>query len=297
MVQRRMFSRQITDMDTFLDMPASAQNLYFHLNMHADDDGFLGNVKTIRRMVGASEDDLKLLIAKQFLIMFDDGVVVIRDWHIHNYIQKDRYHKTIFTEDKKLIELDSNKRYQILSNSFGNKTDTSCIQNGNEMETECIQAVSKMDTQGRGRGRGRLELEEGKDRLEEEEEEHPQSSSSSKSVDSFISTHQISLSKYQLHQINEFKQQLNDERLVIYAMKEAMKHNTDSKIELPFSYLVKILSRYVKEHVTYESVEKKKINTKEPIPKFMANNKLTPEKSSPQEVRQLQERLSKRKNG
>lgn len=326
MVQRRMFSRQITDMDTFLDMPASAQNLYFHLNMHADDDGFLGNVKTIRRMVGASEDDLKLLIAKQFLIMFDDGVVVIRDWHIHNYIQKDRYHKTIFTEDKKLIELDSNKRYQIISNSFGSETDTKWIQDGSEMDTEwiqdgyknesqnfnknsepqrregietmdteCIQAVSKMDTQGRGRGR--LELEVGKDRLEEEEEEHPQSSSSSKSVDSFISTHQISLSKYQIHQINEFKQQLNDERLVIYAMKEAMKHNTDSKIELPFSYLVKILSRYVKEHVTYESVEKKKINTKEPIPKFMANNKLTPEKSSPQEVRQLQERLSKRKNG
>lgn len=339
MVQRRMFSRQITDMDTFLDMPASAQNLYFHLNMHADDDGFLGNVKTIRRMVGASEDDLKLLIAKQFLIMFDDGVVVIRDWHIHNYIQKDRYHKTIFTEDKKLIELDSNKRYQIISNSFGSETDTKWIQDGGDMDTkriqngsemdtewiqdgyknesqnfsknpesqrregietmdtECIQAVSKMDTQDRGRGRGRLELEVGKDRLEEEEEEHPQSSSSSKFVDSFISTHQISLSKYQIHQINEFKQQLNDERLVVYAMKEAMKHNTDSKVELPFSYLVKILSRYVKEHVTYECVQKKKMNNMEPIPKFMANNKLTPEKSSPQEVRQLQERLSKRKNG
>lgn len=119
-----MFSKQITDMDTFLDMPATAQNLYFHLNMHADDDGFLGNVKTIRRMVGASEDDQKLLIAKQFLIMFPDGVVVIRDWHIHNYIQKDRYHQTIFTEDKKLLQLDSSKRYQILSNLSGNKMDT-----------------------------------------------------------------------------------------------------------------------------------------------------------------------------
>lgn len=127
MVQRRMFSKQITDMDTFLDMPATAQNLYFHLNMHADDDGFLGNVKTIRRMVGASEDDQKLLIAKQFLIMFPDGVVVIRDWHIHNYIQKDRYHQTIFTEDKKLLQLDSSKRYQILSNLSGNKMDTKWI--------------------------------------------------------------------------------------------------------------------------------------------------------------------------
>ena len=175
-----MFSKQITDMDTFLDMPATAQNLYFHLNMHADDDGFLGNVKTIRRMVGASEDDQKLLIAKQFLIMFPDGVVVIRDWHIHNYIQKDRYHQTIFTEDKKLLQLDSSKRYQILSNLSGNKMDTECIQNG-----------YKMDTQDRGR----LEEELGKDRLEEEDEEHHQFSSPSESINHFIATHQISFSK------------------------------------------------------------------------------------------------------
>ena len=237
-----MFSKQITDMDTFLDMPATAQNLYFHLNMHADDDGFLGNVKTIRRMVGASEDDQKLLIAKQFLIMFPDGVVVIRDWHIHNYIQKDRYHQTIFTEDKKLLQLDSSKRYQILSNLSGNKMDTECIQNG-----------YKMDTQDRGR----LEEELGKDRLEEEDEEHHQFSSPSESINHFIATHQISFSKYQLQQINEFKQQLNDERLVVHAMKEAMSKNNDPKVELPFSYLVKILSRYVQEHVTYESLQNK----------------------------------------
>ena len=246
MVQRRMFSKQITDMDTFLDMPATAQNLYFYLNMHADDDGFLGNVKTIRRMVGASEDDQKLLIAKQFLIMFPDGVVVIRDWHIHNYIQKDRYHQTIFTEDKKLLQLDSSKRYQILSNLSGNKMDTECIQNG-----------YKMDTQDRGR----LEEELGKDRLEEEDEEHHQFSSPSESINHFIATHQISFSKYQLQQINEFKQQLNDERLVVHAMKEAMSKNNDPKVELPFSYLVKILSRYVQEHVTYESLQAKITNT------------------------------------
>lgn len=241
-----MFSKQITDMDTFLDMPATAQNLYFHLNMHADDDGFLGNVKTIRRMVGASEDDQKLLIAKQFLIMFPDGVVVIRDWHIHNYIQKDRYHQTIFTEDKKLLQLDSSKRYQILSNLSGNKMDTECIQNG-----------YKMDTQDRGR----LEEELGKDRLEEEDEEHHQFSSPSESINHFIATHQISFSKYQLQQINEFKQQLNDERLVVHAMKEAISKNNDPKVELPFSYLVKILSRYVQEHVTYESLQAKITNT------------------------------------
>ena len=285
MVQRRMFSKQITDMDTFLDMPATAQNLYFHLNMHADDDGFLGNVKTIRRMVGASEDDQKLLIAKQFLIMFPDGVVVIRDWHIHNYIQKDRYHQTIFTEDKKLLQLDSSKRYQILSNLSGNKMDTKCIQNG-----------YKMDTQDRGR----LEEELGKDRLEEEDEEHHQFSSPSESINHFIATHQISFSKYQLQQINEFKQQLNDERLVVHAMKEAMSKNNDPKVELPFSYLVKILSRYVQEHVTYESLQAKITNTfrkssNEQMPEWSKKSQEELCKKADSEViRKLKERIANR---
>ena len=285
MVQRRMFSKQITDMDTFLDMPATAQNLYFHLNMHADDDGFLGNVKTIRRMVGASEDDQKLLIEKQFLIMFPDGVVVIRDWHIHNYIQKDRYHQTIFTEDKKLLQLDSSKRYQILSNLSGNKMDTECIQNG-----------YKMDTQDRGR----LEEELGKDRLEEEDEEHHQFSSPSESINHFIATHQISFSKYQLQQINEFKQQLNDERLVVHAMKEAMSKNNDPKVELPFSYLVKILSRYVQEHVTYESLQAKITNTfrkssNEQMPEWSKKSQEELCKKADSEViRKLKERIANR---
>ena len=280
-----MFSKQITDMDTFLDMPATAQNLYFHLNMHADDDGFLGNVKTIRRMVGASEDDQKLLIAKQFLIMFPDGVVVIRDWHIHNYIQKDRYHQTIFTEDKKLLQLDSSKRYQILSNLSGNKMDTECIQNGYKMSTQ---------------DRGRLEEELGKDRLEEEDEEHHQFSSPSESINHFIATHQISFSKYQLQQINEFKQQLNDERLVVHAMKEAMSKNNDPKVELPFSYLVKILSRYVQEHVTYESLQAKITNTfrkssNEQMPEWSKKSQEELCKKADSEViRKLKERIANR---
>lgn len=310
MVQRRMFSKQITDMDTFLDMPATAQNLYFHLNMHADDDGFLGNVKTIRRMVGASEDDQKLLIAKQFLIMFPDGVVVIRDWHIHNYIQKDRYHQTIFTEDKKLIQLDSSKRYQILSNSSGNKMDTECIQNGYKKENQNFDKISesqrgerverldtirihdvyKMDTQDRGR----LEKELGKDRLEEEEE---MSSSSSKTIDSFIANYQISLSKYQLQQINEFKQQLHDERLVVHAMKEAMSKNNDPNVELPFSYLVKILSRYVQEHVTYESLQAKitRKSSNEQMPEWSKKSQEELcKKADPEVIHKVRERIANR---
>lgn len=136
MAQRRMFSKQITDSDLFLDMPASAQNLYFHLNMHADDDGFLGNSRTIRRMVGASEDDFKVLVAKGFLIIFSDGVSVIRDWHIHNYIQKDRYHETVYQEDKKSLTVNDNRQYELLGIGYKRTLDTKCIHDVSEMDTQ-----------------------------------------------------------------------------------------------------------------------------------------------------------------
>ena len=89
MAERRMFAKTIIDSDSFLDMPLSTQALYFHLSMRADDDGFLNNSKKIQRMVGCSDDDLKLLIAKRFIIPFESGVVVIKHWRIHNYIRSD----------------------------------------------------------------------------------------------------------------------------------------------------------------------------------------------------------------
>ena len=113
MAQRRMFSKKITETDLFLDMPMSSQCLYFHLNMSADDDGFIGNAKTIRRMIGASEDDLKLLLAKEFLFPFDSGVVVVKDWKIHNYIRSDRYNETVYQDEKKQLKQLENGRYEI----------------------------------------------------------------------------------------------------------------------------------------------------------------------------------------
>ena len=113
MAQRRMFSRKITESDQFLDMPMSSQVLYFHVNMQADDDGFVGNVKMIKRMIGASDDDLKILIAKEYLIPFESGVVVIKDWKIHNYIRSDRYNETFYKYEKSLLELDSNNSYLV----------------------------------------------------------------------------------------------------------------------------------------------------------------------------------------
>lgn len=104
MAQRRMFSKRITDTDKFLDMSLSTQALYFHLNMAADDDGFIDRPKTIQRTIGASEDDFKILVAKQFIVPFDSGVVVIKDWYIHNFIRKDTYQPTLYQEEKRMIE-------------------------------------------------------------------------------------------------------------------------------------------------------------------------------------------------
>ena len=128
MAQRRMFSKKITDTDLFLDMPMSAQCLYFHLNMAADDDGFIGNAKTIRRMVGASEDDFKLLMAKEFIIPFESGVVVIKDWKVHNYIRSDRYNETVYREEKEQLTQNENGQYE-LGMTFG-------IPDGNQMDTQ-----------------------------------------------------------------------------------------------------------------------------------------------------------------
>ena len=126
MAQRRMFSKKIVETDYFMEMSPTAKLLYFYLNMSADDDGFVGNPKMIKMLSGATDDDLKILIAKQFIIPFDSGVIVIKDWKIHNYIQKDRYNKTQYTNEKSQLTVEENGMY-----------------------TKCIHNVSTSDTQVR----------------------------------------------------------------------------------------------------------------------------------------------------
>jgi hypothetical protein len=127
MAERRMFAKQIVDSDAFLDMPLSTQALYFHLAMRADDDGFLNNAKKIQRMLGCSDDDYKILLAKNFIIPFENGVCVIKHWRVHNYIQKDRYKSTIYVEEAKKLSLKNNSVYTL---------DTSCIQNVDGLEPQ-----------------------------------------------------------------------------------------------------------------------------------------------------------------
>lgn len=113
MAERRMFAKTIIDSDAFLDMPLSTQALYFHLSMRADDEGFINNPKKIQRMIGCSEDDLKLLIAKNFIIPFETGIVVIKHWRIHNYIRSDRLIKTKYTDERDRLELKENGAYTL----------------------------------------------------------------------------------------------------------------------------------------------------------------------------------------
>lgn len=130
MAERRMFAKTIIDSDAFLEMPATTQLLYFHLSIRADDDGFINKAKTIMRMVGSKDDDINLLIAKKFLIPFESGVIVIKHWKIHNYIQNDRYNETKYKNEKAQLVLDENKAYKLQTSN-------------------CIQSVSNMETQVR----------------------------------------------------------------------------------------------------------------------------------------------------
>ena len=141
MAERRMFAKTIIDSDAFLDMPISAQLLYFHLSMRADDEGFINKPKTIMRVCGCKDDDIKILFAKKFVIPFDSGVVVIKHWKIHNYIAKDRFVETKYKEEREQLQLDENKAY-----------------------TTCIQPVYETLTQDR-LGKDRL----GKDSIDSEQ--------------------------------------------------------------------------------------------------------------------------------
>jgi hypothetical protein len=111
--EKRMFSKKIIDTDWFMDMPATTQNLYFHLSMRADDDGFVASPKRIVALIGASLDDYKLLVTKKFIIPFESGICVIKDWRVNNYLRNDRHTDTIYKEEFKRLTLNENGEYEL----------------------------------------------------------------------------------------------------------------------------------------------------------------------------------------
>ena len=231
MAQRRMFSQKVTETDKFLDMGLTAQSLYFHLGMNADDDGFVGNPKSIKRMIGASEDDLKALVEKDYLIVFDDGVVVIKDWLVSNYVKKDRYTPTIYTEDMELIGLDKNKRYQKNQISIENSQPQQG-QGFNSMEPNWNQNGTEMDPQVR-LGKDRVKLSKSKDNL---------NTTTSTTLNSYYK--KLASPKSQ-NELKAFVNELGGD-VVAFAI-TSMFENADRPT---FAYLRSILNRYQQQGLT-----------------------------------------------
>lgn len=232
MAQRRMFSRKITDTDKFIEMPATTQNLYFHLNMNADDEGFVDRVSIIQRMIGASGDDLKLLIAKGFIIPFESGVVVIRHWRIHNYIQADRFQATIYQNEKSQIEYDDTKTANI------------------KPLEQCVQDVYKLDTQ----------VKLGKDSLDKERLELDKVNNhnntvpveNKKSLSKVFKDSEIKLNERHLQMIYEY---IALDHFTVSMIQYAVERTEDAG-STSFNYLNKILKSWKdKGYTTLEEVK------------------------------------------
>ena len=209
MARRRMISLDVIDTDLFIDMPVTSRLLYYELCIRADDDGFVGSPKKIQSIVKCSDDDFKVLITKNFIIPFENGVIVIRDWKVHNYIPKDRYKPTIYQKEMKLLDIDCNGSYSIDSGG-------------------CIQPVYKMDTQDR-LGKDRL----GKDRLgksnqlanaDEFDKSQEYLDDINKDISKVILTYEQNiglLSSFILEEIEEYQKKIPDE-MIIEAIKRAV---------------------------------------------------------------------------
>ena len=178
--ERRMFAKTIIDSDVFIDMPISARLLYYDLGMRADDDGFVNSPKKIVRMIGASQDDLNVLISKNFIIPFDSGVVVISHWKVNNYIRGDRYRETNYRQEKSILSTDENNAYKL-------------------MDTTCIHSVSNTDTIGIPNDNQRYTQDSiGKDSIGKDSIENTEYTASGEAVpDRFMNVYFYFVRKYQ----------------------------------------------------------------------------------------------------
>ena len=155
MAERRMFARSIVLSDAFLDMPATARCLYFTLSMFADDDGFVGSPKAIIRQCNASEDDLKVLLTKRYVLLFNSGVIVIKHWRINNYLRNDRKNDTTYKEELSTLALDQKGGYiekgaappppvlEEVSKDAELQVPTSCLPTANQLPTNCPHSIGK----------------------------------------------------------------------------------------------------------------------------------------------------------
>ena len=147
MAEKRMMSKSIIETDKFMDMPMSAQCLYFHLLLRADDDGFIVSPKRTMRSIGCTDDDMKILIAKSYVMAFESGVIVVKHWRIHNYVKRDRYKQSSIPESK-LIMLDENREYQYLEpkrSQSGTSLEPKRSQSGTSLEPKRSQSGTSLE--------------------------------------------------------------------------------------------------------------------------------------------------------
>ena len=236
MAQKRMFNNSVVESDEFLEMPDSSQNLYFHLSMQADDDGFVDKWKSIMRMTGKKEDDLKILIAKSFVIPFDTGVLVIRHWRLNNYLQKDRYKETIYKDEKSRLTIDKSNVYNL---------DTECIHSidKNRLDKISIEKNSKEKEQEKSEscGDGFQENDSCKDDFQ--------------SVSKFYEENINLLTPYSSKLLEDFTDELGSE-LVIYAMQLAVEANIRT-----IRYIKAILNNWSKANIKTLTEAKKESQT------------------------------------
>ncbi len=238
MAQKRMFSNSVVESDEFLEMPDSSQNLYFHLSMQADDDGFIDKWKSIMRMTGKKEDDLKILIAKAFVIPFDTGVIVIRHWRLNNYLQKDRYKETIYKDEKSKLIIDESNVYNLY--------------------TDCIHSIDKNRLD-------KISIEKNSKEKEQEQEESESCGDGFLENDSceddfqkvlnFYEENINLLTPYTSDLLKDFADELGKD-LVVYAMQIAVENNKKT-----ISYIKAILNNWAKANIK-TLAEAKEENTK-----------------------------------
>lgn len=167
-----MFSKNVIESDPFMDMPAEAQMLYIHLNMASDDDGFCDNPRAIMRQCGASNDSMKLLIAKKFVLTFDknDGfVAVIKHWRINNYIRKDNYRETKYKEFMRELYYDENRSYSMNPND-GHKPCLPPAADSSQTRTQSVDGPYTSRTQSVDESLTQDRIGKSKDRVGKERE-------------------------------------------------------------------------------------------------------------------------------
>ena len=249
-----MFSKEITTSDLFVDMPASTQLLYFHLGMEADDEGFIGNARMLGRAYGASNDDLKLLQAKGFIIVFESGVTVVKDWNVNNKLRKDRFKPTIYQDEKKLLAIMDTGTYEIKhllqesqQRSISEKpvvtmVEETGIQNDNQMTTKWQPNDNQMTTQYRI-GKDRI----GKDRIGKDSSsiEQFETDTADETIFDYYQSRIGALDGYQVEKLQCY---LSDDHLEPELVKRAIDRAADNG-KRNFGYINAILKNWAQNDI------------------------------------------------